>query len=183
MEYERDYTYSAYDYLKKTHFRYLSEEQQQEIDAFRSELKRINDKKDRDWEAYERQLTEERIINGVPFVGMRESRIGDTTLGKPADEVRHNSEIKNNTLCHFNLYDWYRNGQIIFIARCLNGEVYQVWDYRSNPITPYQPKSGSKKKYEFPDYDYYLDAEDLYDWYYDDFYDYEEAEEYLDDWD
>ena len=85
-------------------------------------------------------------------------------------------------ICHFNLYDWYRNGKRIYTVRCLDGEVIQVWDHRDNPITPYEPKSGSKKKYDTPDRDDYLDAEDFYDWYYDDFYDYEEAEEYLDDW-
>ena len=77
----------------------------------------------------------------------------------------------SHMICHFNLYDWYRNGQMIFSVRCLDGTVTEVWDYRDNPITPYKPKSGSRKVYDYPDYDDYLDAEDLYDWYYDDFYD------------
>lgn len=177
-EYEKDNTFSAAECLERARFHYLTEEQREKIDAFERQLTAINNKKTREFAEKEHQWLEERIKNGVPFVGMSEYRIGDTTLGPPAAEIRHNSEIRHNTLCHFNLYDWFRNGYCIYSVRCLDGEVIQVWDYRSSPIPPYVPKSGSKKKYDTPDPDDYDDAEALYEWYYDDFYDYEDAEEY-----
>ncbi len=181
--YKNENAFAAMVYMNGTEFNFLTAEQQRKIDEFNKELQILYNKQRREREAREKAQAEERRKNSVPFVGMAESRIGNTSLGAPAATVRHNSEIRHNTLCHFNLYDWYRNGQMIFSVRCLDGTVTEVWDYRDNPITPYKPKSGSKKVYDYPDYDDYLDAEDLYDWYYDDFYDYEEAEEYLDDWD
>ena len=183
IEYEKGLSFTAYGYLEMARFYYLPEEEQKEVEAFKKEVEALNTKLRREYEENERKQTEERIRTGVPFVGMPESRIGDTTIGKPSSDIGHNKEMINGKVHSANLYSWYRGGDLIFTARCIDGEVYQVWDYRDDPIKPYQPKSGSKKVYEFPDYDDYLDAEDLYAWYYDDFYDYEEAEDALDGWD
>ncbi len=53
----------------------------------------------------------------------------------------------------------------------------------------YYEETTTTKKYNSYDYDYddfdvdgFSDAEDFYDWYYDDFYDFEEAEEYFNDY-
>ena len=45
----------------------------------------------------------------------------------------------------------------------------------------YYEETTTEKKYN-SDVDEFGDAEDFYDWYYDDFYDYEEAEEYFDEY-
>ena len=74
------------------------------------------------------------------------------------------------------------------------GQIYCVWVKRDRSVFSIrtwqeaiaEEKKESKGKKTFngdPDPDDFYDAEDFYDWYYDDFYDYEEAEEYFDDYD
>ena len=181
VEYEAGHIDIAYNYLNQARFNYLSKEQQTAIDAFKKEVKVLKEQKDKKLEEYNKQRFEERIKSGTPFVGMPESRIGDTALGKPSSKVRHNKQVKNGNQYTANLYDFYQNGQRIFVARCVQGEVIQIWDYRDKLITENKPKNGTKKQYDFtPNAEDYSDAEDLYYWYYDDFYDFEEAEDFLD---
>jgi hypothetical protein len=121
----------------------------------------------------------------VPYVGMSESKIKETSLGAPSSNVRHNNQVKNGEQYVANLYDFYdENGACIFTARCVLGSVTEVWDNRDNPAKPYRSysspsKSKSKSKSSDPYHakDYY-DAEDFYEDNYDDFWDYEDAEDY-----
>jgi len=167
----------AYRNLLEIEFNWQTEDQLSRIEQLQTKvseewrvLQEEQDKKAK--EAYEKQITE-----GVPFVGMPESRINDTSLGRASDKVRHNTEPKNGEILTANLYDFYKDGGLIFTARCLEGEVVQVWDSRSDPYYGY---NGSRKKAAGPEFDAgdFASAEDFYDWYRDDFIDFEEAEEY-----
>ena len=137
----------------------------------------------------------------TPFVGMPETRIGDSALGRPSSYIGHNKGSWHGFYTTANLYYFFRDGEPgrIFIARCMGGEVTEVFDYRDDPwviaddparpgrkASPQQaPSSGSKsgsksggKKYDTPDTSGFADAEDFYEFYRDDFYDLEDAEDY-----
>ncbi len=137
IEYNSGRTVDAYYTLKDTDFRYQTLEQQRKISGFRNTL-------DSEYKTYinrmierQQQEYENKIVNGVPYVGMPESRIADTTLGKPSDKIRHNSEMINGQRYTANLYDFYRNGKRIFTARCIQGRVTEVWDERNNSTELY----------------------------------------------
>jgi hypothetical protein len=113
---------------------------------------------------------------------MSETLISSTDLGKPDSEVRHN-RASNGQMA--NLYDYKENGWTIFTARCVQGKVTEVWDYRgtvdtskphSSTKSSTSSKSSSSSQYYTYDYD---EVDDFYYDYYDDFYDYEDAEEYF----
>ncbi len=138
--------------------------------------------------AAEEAAYEEMIRTGVPFVGMSESRIADTSLGAPSETVRHNTELINNTFYTANIYDFLDGDTVIFTARCIEGEVTQVWDKRdsvsssstgssSNSSSSSGSGSSSSKKDPY-NASSYKHADDFYYDHYDDFYDYEEAEKY-----
>lgn len=122
---------------------------------------------------------EERIKNGVPFVGMPESKISSTSLGAPSEKVRHNRERKDGQQYTANLYDFYQNRERIFTARCVQGEVIEVWDWRKGNTSSYVPKGNSSGSSMLdPSVDGFRNPEDFYDYYWDDFFDYEDAEAY-----
>lgn len=132
----------------------------------------------------EAQELEYKITTGVPFVEMPESRIGDTILGKPgkSEKDKHRKvyvlgELTYQEQTWYYFYDKY--GRLIFEARCYYDKVQEMWDYRKNPIAPYVPKKNSKTTYSSaPDVSGFSSPEDFYDWYYDEFFDYYEAEDY-----
>ena len=176
IEYNGGRTVDAYYTLKDANFRYQTSAQQSKISSFRNTL-------DSEYKAYinrmverQQQEYESKIVNGVPFVGMSESRIADTTLGKPSDKVRHNSEMINGQRYSANLYDFYQNGKLIFTARCIQGRVTEVWDERNKSTSTYTPKSG--KSSTDPSVEGFSHPEDFYEYYWDDFFDYEDAEDY-----
>lgn len=118
----------------------------------------------------------------APYVGMSESRIRSTGLGSPSDKVRHNNQVKNGKQYVANLYDFYRDGQRVFTARCVRGTVTEIWDYRDDPVTTTKKarRSTGKQSTTADPYDAknYSNEEDFYDDHYDDFMDYYEAEDY-----
>lgn len=178
-QYEAGRSVDAYYTMQDAQFRYQTEEQTAEITAFKSTLKQEYDDYISRMAERNRQEYEDRITNGVPYVGMSESRINDTSLGRPSDKVRHNYQVKNGEQYLANLYDFYQNGKCVFTARCVQGTVTEVWDNRDNPQTPYTPSGSGKKTYDTdPSVDGFSDPEDFYDWYWDDFFDYEDAEDY-----
>ena len=129
----------------------------------------------------------------APYVGMSESRIGKTSLGEPDPVVRHNDEqLKGGKHVTANLYDFKVNGWTVFTARCVQGTVTEIFDFRDSVDTsrPHRDPSNSTKTYVYDDNDddYYDDPYDVYDYYdpedfyydhEDDFYDYEDAEDYF----
>ena len=149
-------------------------------------------------EAYEPLLVRDK----TPYVGMSESVIGDTILGRPDPQVRHRTvSIGNGKHAQAALYDYKENGWTIYTAQCVDGVVTKIWDYREEVDTRF-PKPGTsssgnsspvphRKKtyvYDDDDDDYYDDPYDVYDYYdpedfyydhEDDFYDYEDAEDYF----
>ena len=127
------------------------------------------------------------LAKSLPYVGMPEKYISKTALGSPSSTVRHNREMVNGKSLVANLYDYTRNGYVIFTARCINGVVTDVFDHWNDP---YKQSSGSsssssskksssstKKSDPFHASDY-AHPDDFYYDYYDDFWDYEDAEDY-----
>lgn len=82
----------------------------------------------------------------VPYVGMLESGIGKTTLGEPESKIRHNKECINGKQYTANLYDFKRDGKVIFTARCVLGKVIQVWDDRDRYSTTAASTTAAPKK-------------------------------------
>ncbi len=136
-------------------------------------------------EEAERKRQEEWRKNGAPYVGMKESEITKTSIGRYS---KTSGNYKGAKRC--NLYYWFNSkGEQIYSVRCCDGEVIQVWDDRSDPRSfkvnstkPYYNSSGSSSNEddEYNVKDYYS-AEDFYDDHYDDFFDYYDAEDYYND--
>lgn len=115
---------------------------------------------------------------GLPYVGMPESRINSTILGKPSDVIRHNTEIKNGNCYVANLYDFNRNGKVIYTVRCVDGYVTETWDNRDSPASVpayHAPTPSDDDPYDAASYS---NEEDFYDDHYDDFFDFYDAEQY-----
>ncbi|MCD7751523.1 MAG: hypothetical protein LUI10_07265 [Lachnospiraceae bacterium] len=175
---------SAYESSQRLSFPNASDDLAGQLDQYIEDI-------ENDYENYLKQLAaeeeaayREKVTTGVPFIGMSESDIGNTSLGQPASKIRHNTEIISGERYYTNLYDFYEDGIRIFSARCIEGEVTDVWDMR-NKLTSEQSTSSSSSKsssgsnstdpynasnYAHPD-DFYYD-------HYDDFIDFEEAEDY-----
>lgn len=116
----------------------------------------------------------------MPYVGMSESNINDTVLGTNY-EIVHNYEYIKGKKIRANVYRFKKGNGIIFVARCLNGRVDSVSDYRADPWiirSTTSSKSSNKKKSDPYDVYDYSDPEDFYYDNYDDFWDYEDAEDY-----
>ena len=127
----------------------------------------------------------ENLKKSVPYVGMSEDYIAKTSLGSPTLKG-HNRQVRNGAQLLANLYDYYnRNGEVIYSIRCIEGKVTEVWDWRDTPHKPTsigntnKSTSSSEKKSKDPYHaSSFAHPDDFYEWYYDDFWDYEEAEEY-----
>ncbi len=179
LQYDAGRSVDAYYTMQDARFRYQSEEQNAEIASFKTILKQEYDDNISRTVERRRQEYENMVRNGVPFVGMLESSINDTSLGRPSDEVRHNYQVKNGDQYVANLYDFYQNGICVFTARCVQGIVTEVWDKRNNRQSSHVPSNSGSKTYDNdPSVEGFSNPEDFYDWYWDDFFDYEEAENY-----
>ena len=110
-------------------------------------------------QARKREIEEDKKIrSSVPFVGMSESRINDTILGTNY-EIVHNSEYIKGEKVRANIYRFKKGNGIIFVARCLQGKVVKVIDYRDDPwVIPssssssYKSKSNDDDPYNVNDY-------------------------------
>lgn len=180
IDYDRGYISSAYYDMNKVRFSYLSSEQEKVVNDFVATLKDeydvyLKEKSEADAKAYR-----DRITYGVPYVGMSESEIKNTSLGAPSSNVRHNYECISGEQYLANLYDFKSGNKTIFTARCVQGRVTEVWDHRSDPIVPYTPKKSTKSNTGDDPYDVndYSNEEDFYYDHYDDFFDYYDAEDY-----
>ncbi len=150
---------------------------------------------------------EEKILNkikdGVPYEGMPEEYIDRSSLGRHSDYKwsyvsgqRYVDRDSYSTKTYYGKADYYyfkSGGKVIFVAQCFEGAVRNTWDERNGESNksypsltqpakkPSNSSSKTTKKYD-PDVDEFGDAEDYYDWYYDDYYDFEDAEEYFDEY-
>jgi len=167
-------------------FSYLS-------DDLATQLDDVIEKIENEYSAYLRRKSaaenaayDTQVRTGVPFVGMSESDIAKTSLGAPSSNVRHNTEMISGQAYSATIYDFYDSDTRIFTARCVQGEVIQVWDYRDDltedgdTTTSSSKKSSGTTNSDNDPYnaDSYSHAGDFYYDHYDDFYDYEEAEAY-----
>lgn len=121
-------------------------------------------------------------IHEVPYTGMKEEYIGRTALGTPSGPMKPHYENRNGSYMTVNEYEFYRGGKVIFKVECVkDGCVISVEDYRKNPYKPFtlSESSSSGKKDDPYDAKNYADAEGFYYDHYDNFWDYEEAEEYF----
>ncbi len=122
----------------------------------------------------------------IPYEGMSETHINKTIMGKYHD-IDTSSKYGNTK------YYWKTNsGDIMLIVTCKEGKVTSIsrygWDYYWtadlkpiwNGTNPYKNKksSSSKKKEDPYNVNDYSDPEDFYYDNYDDFWEYEEAEDY-----
>ncbi len=177
---------SAHRNASSLEFRHLSAEQDATVLASVEQIEAqyeiyMEQERIRQQAEYERS-----IRTGVPFVGMPESRIADTSLGAPSSKIRHNNQVKSGEIYKCNLYDFYINGHLIFTARCMEGKVIQVWDSRDkvNTSIPYPASSShTASSHSSEDSDPYhaadySDEEDFYEDHWDDFFDFEDAEDY-----
>lgn len=179
LEYDSGKSTAAYYSMLVVNFEYQSDEQLEEISTFKDTLQKEYDEYNAELEEKSKKAAENRIKNGVPYVGMSEALINHTSLGRPSDKVRHNYQVKNGQQYLANLYDFYQGGKKIFTARCVLGKVTEVWDMRDSQQTTSVPKKKpNSSSNSGPNVEGFSDPEDFYDEYWDDFFDYEDAEDY-----
>lgn len=121
----------------------------------------------------------ERLNNVVPYVGMSESRINETSLGTNYEVVRSYA-YKNGRKISANVYRFKNGKKTVFVAECLDGRVESVSDYRDTTRSGGNTSTSKKKQKDSDPYNVndYSNEEDFYDDNYDDFWDYEDAEDY-----
>lgn len=179
--FDNDELHKAVSCLRKVEFKTLTPEQIAEFEEYRNQVEADLEEYNRIAEIKAAVEAQERIRNGVPFVGMTEGNINNTSLGRPSSDIRHNYEYINGEQYLANLYDYKSGNRTIFTARCVRGVVTEVWDCRDAvPYVPsHRPSSGNHEEdhdeYNASDYS---NEEDFYYDHYDDFYDYYDAEEY-----
>jgi len=128
-------------------------------------------------EAEEEKKAEARLRSSlkgkVPCVGMSEKNISSTSLGSYSSKStgQYYSVGKNYS---YNTYNFSDGKRIIFSARCENGVVTEVSDYRGN-ANIIVPKYDDSDRYDASSY---RNAEDFYDDNYYAFHDYYQAEKY-----
>ncbi|MCD7717220.1 MAG: hypothetical protein LUI39_12345 [Lachnospiraceae bacterium] len=218
MSYDEDDIESAYSGVKSLNLENVSDDILTDLDSFKEQVTAdyevyLEEKAIAESEAAEQRAKEkaereaaqeksflERLSKQVPYVGLSEEYIGKTALGAPSSTVRHNTEMVNGKAYTANLYDFKSGNTTIFTARCVQGEVIQVWDKRdkvssgssssssssgsssksssSSSSKSSSSGSSSKDQYNASDYD---DPEEFYYDHYDDFDGYEDAEVYWED--
>ena len=111
----------------------------------------------------------------LPYVGMRERFINDTKLGRYESKSTSYGSLGSSKTTYTFHY-----GNYIYIVTCEDGA---VTSWRSEKKVTVRKKSSTKsstkKKTSDPfDAGSYAHPDDFYDWYEDDFWDYEDAEDY-----
>lgn len=180
VQYYRNGLYfSAWCYVS-LNFEYLNEE----------EIKRVSDYEEKVKQAYFDEIDEQeriaeanyqaRVAEGFPFVGMRESDIYKNNNGEyDIRKVVYTHFNREHPNMHVYYYLRYGSNRIFYVVKCDGGVVLYIENYyERNKYFDY-----SKRGTTHPDDDPYgaggySNAEDFYDDHYDDFFDYEEAEAY-----
>ena len=173
------------------------------VDESYSSHKAEYDEEERNYEAErraeEKKKAEEEAAKKqeAPYVGMPESKIDSTDLGKHSQYYKNfNTECISGEIYHASMYYWYSGSECIFSARCVQSRVYNVWDNRDRHITNNivdQSSSSTKKKkkqestteFNPEDHDieqYYEDYKDEFEDEDDAWDDFEDNEEYWDDY-
>lgn len=145
----------------------IRERYAQEIAALKTEM-----------ESYDASHTPEIIAqtrsslkNRLPYDGLEETYLDDTKLG-------HSFFVPDETGFALGCVEWRDDaGNRIAFARLLNGKLCHFSMVQPTPTPLPHPSAKAGDPYDY-DADEYGTAEDFYDANYDDFTDYEEAEEY-----
>lgn len=146
-----------------TDFQYQSDEFVEEYKSFLEDMQKRYDDYWVRRKAREEKIYQEKVANGVPFEGMRESDMSNTILGEP-DNVFDSDLIIGGVKKDTRVYRFREIGDIIFAVTCMNSRVDSVSDYRDNPIRKSTSSSGSSKKTTYNSYESYDEGyEDVYE--------------------
>lgn len=194
---ENRYMTVVNDYLQFIPIDYmgeLSEEIKIFKDNFKSQYEEYLAEQEREAKRQEQEYIAS-LKNKIPFEGMQEKYINSTAVGN-ADKHESKYVKGRGSKLGYDLdkYYWYsdNNKDMVLFVECKDGKVTDVRKYyesvywtsdgmpkfwATRPIRSTKPKSSTKKEdpYNVNDYN---DPEDFYDDNYDDFWDYEEAEDY-----
>lgn len=191
LNYENGRIVDAYYDIDDVSFRYLPDSMLETFESFKRTV--CSEYSDIEQNYYNYLFSLGRFR--VPYVGMPESEIGDSSLGKPSGNVRHEYEGTGDERRVANIYDFVRDGKTVFTAKCVGKRVVEVWGdgdppettTRGVPPTTRTPStripSTTRKRTQTTQEDPYnvndySSEEDFYDDNYDDFLDYYDAEDY-----
>lgn len=206
IEYNDGNVRGAHYAIEDIRFSYQNEEQLAKIEVFKEAVeKEYNEylSEQAKKEAQRDEMLREFYSDKVPYEGMSEKYI-DYTLAGPHDEYIPPEERNVERGTVIGSYRWKADGtdKTVLAVSCMDGEIISVSKYCEDTYWTADGKphfhskrssswsssysSGSKKNNSTHNDPYnakdYYDAEDFYDDYYDEFYDYEEAEEYYDEY-
>ena len=158
-----------------------TEWQKQAIDAYREELKEayrpIGEEKERQRQI-EYEVKMEKIRSGVPYIGMLEYNIDETSLGAPASYVETDSMVIDGKWEEVKIYKFYRNKRLIFTAKCAQSFVIEVEDMRDSVLHEYTGSYDFLKEDDPYHASDYRSVERFYEANYDNFFSFEDAESY-----
>ncbi len=190
--YDEDDIEKAYEYMEDASFSHQPDERLARIEKFRGkvekEYKKLLEKRE---EQYQKWLKKEEAAEktakkkkkssedeevDVPYVGMWESDIYDTSIGDLRCRTFETDEYIDGKMREVTYYNFYEGYYIVFVAKCVDNRVVEVSDNREDV----SKRKKKKKKAYYPEVDEYKDtgADEFYDYFPDDFLDYEDAEEY-----
>ncbi len=123
------------------------------------------------------------IRNSDPYNMMLEKDLPETLIGQRYRAEKETKEVKAYKRTNiYTTYRYYSGEKEVFRVKCMNGMVYEVEDLRGTGQAESKSgqKSGAAGKSTTDPYNAkdYAHPEDFYDWYADDFWDYEDAEDY-----
>ena len=167
--------------------------------AHKAEYDAEDQKKQAEYDARKKKEEEEEAARkqAAPYVGLAESKIDTTDIGKHSEYIAHfNIQWIKGERYQTSMYYWYQGGDCIYSARCVNGKVYNITDNRDHHLKNNKPnhtttKSKSKKKeqktteFDPDDHDieqYYEDYKDEFEDIDDAYDDFEDNPEYWDDY-
>lgn len=172
-EYDSDRAIDAYYTMQDARFYHMPADQTEKIDSFRKTLQSeydayIHEQAERSRKEYER-------IQSLPFPS-----VGQYVSKSQLDQMHWEGNDNKTCDVHTTKYLYTSGG----------GEKYRLWisDYNcikkvvkllsSHSSGPSTVKSGTGGLNNEPSVDGFSHPEDFYDWYWDDFFDYEDAEDY-----
>ena len=154
-------------------------------------------KKQAEYDARKKKEEEEEAARkqAAPYVGLAESQIDTTDIGKHSEYIAHfNIQWIKGERYQASMYYWYQGGDCIYSARCVKGKVYNITDNRDHHLKNNMPNHSttkSKKKeqktteFDPDDHDieqYYEDYKDEFEDIDDAYDDFEDNPEYWDDY-
>lgn len=183
QEYENGEIEKAYFEVYKYPFSYQKKQDMQIIQEFKKQVVEEYHAICEEKKMLQKQQEEQKLNSipyNLPYVGMPEKYIGETVLGKTYGPVEYGDMWVNGQYCTTHIYNFQKNGKVIYTACCVLGEVYFVRNTRNDPWDPVEKQKVLEEFWKSmqPDVSDYSHPEDFYENYYDDFSDYEEAEDY-----